>query len=52
VDYGNSVWPLGLAHLYKDKGDFITALYYAEQALERNPEDPTIQNLVKELESK
>lgn len=49
LDYENSVWPLGLAHLYKEKGDFSTALYYANQALERSPDDVSIKNLVKEL---
>ncbi len=51
LDYNNSIWPRGLAYIYKDKGDYKTALYYAKQALELQPDDVVIKNLVKELDS-
>lgn len=52
VDYNNSMWPQELARIYQELGDKQRALDFAQQALELSPEDPSIQNLVKEIESK
>lgn len=51
IDYGNAIWPLELARIYKESGDKKLALYYAEEALNISPEDPAIQSLIKDLES-
>ncbi len=52
LEPGVSLWPFGLAVLYKETGDRSTALQYAREAAKIDPADERIKQLVTELETK
>lgn len=49
LEPSRSLWPFGLAALYKEKGDTKTALDYARQALTLDAENEQIKGLIREL---
>jgi len=51
-DANNSLWPLAIATLYNEKGDFAKALDYAKTAHEIEPDNQQISKLIEEIKAK
>ncbi len=49
IEPDNSIWPLGLALIYKEENNISLARRYAQQGLSLDPESEQLKNLVKEL---
>lgn len=52
LEKSKSLWPFGLAALYKEQGDRAEAMRYAKLALELDPQNQQIKALIGELSGK